>query len=229
MRVSEQGRPGRHANIVRRTARMEAFSDGVYAIAITLLVLDLSVPRSTTTDVASALRHEWPIYMAYVVSFASIGAAWLAHSAITEYLDHADSLLLRLNLLLLFFVSVLPFPTHLVANFLHNESGERVAVTVYGLNLLAISAMTSILWRYALAEGLVSDEKEDDDIRALTRKLNPSLASYVVAIAVGLAFPYVAVGIYLAIALFFLIPFRAIGRWLRRGRHRPASPPNATP
>jgi uncharacterized membrane protein len=208
---------------------MEAFSDGVFAIAITLLVLDLAVPRATESDVRGALLHEWPIYMAYVVSFASIGAAWLAHSAITEYLDHADSLLLRMNLLLLFFVSVLPFPTHIVATFLHNENGERVAVTVYGLNLLAISGMTSVLWRYALAGNLVSDEKEDEEIRALTRKLNPSLAFYVVAIGVGLAFPYVAVGLYLAIALFFLIPFRAVGHWIRHGRQRPSPPSNARP
>ena len=206
MPVSDEGRRSHRTNIVRRTVRMEAFSDGVYAIAITLLVLDITVPPSTTTHVASALAHQWPIYMAYVVSFASIGAAWLAHSAITEYLDHADSLLLRLNLLLLFFVSVLPFPTHMVANFVHSQNGERVAVTIYGLNLLAISAMTSVLWHYALSEGLVSGEKEDDEIRALTRKVTPGLAFYAVAIAIGLAFPYAAVGLYLAIALFVLLP-----------------------
>jgi len=208
-------------NIVRRTARMEAFSDGVYAIAIALLVLDLAVPRSSETDVGHALLHEWPIFMAYVVSFASIGAAWMAHSAITEYLDHADSLLLRLNLLVLFFVSLLPFPTHMLANFLHNDNAERVAVTIYGLNLLAMSASTSVLWHYALSEGLVSEEKEDEDVRALTRKINPGLAFYAVAIGVGLLWPRAAVGLYLVIALFVLVPFRAIGRWLRhRGRHR---------
>lgn len=190
---------------------MEAFSDGVYAIAITLLVLDLAVPRAGETDVAHALLHEWPIFMAYIVSFASIGASWLAHSAITEYLDRADSILLRINLLVLFFVSLLPFPTHMLANFLHNDSAERVAVTIYGINLLAMSAATSLMWRYALSEGLVSQEKEDEDVRALTAKLNPGLAFYAVAIA-----------------LFILIPFRAIGRWVRRGRRSGAQPTEST-
>jgi uncharacterized membrane protein len=199
---------------------MEAFSDGVFSIAITLLVLDLAVPRSSDVNVGSTLLHEWPIFLAYVVSFASIGATWLSHSAITEYLETADSILLRINLLVLFFVSLLPFPTHMVANFLHNENAERVAVTIYGLDLLAISAFTSVLWHYAVSEGLVSQEKEDEDIRALTAKLNPGLISYAVGIGIGLLAPRVAVTLYLVIALFVLIPFRAIARWVRRPRRR---------
>jgi uncharacterized membrane protein len=198
---------------------MEAFSDGVFAIASTLLVLDLVVPRSTETDVSHALLQEWPIFMAYLVSFASIGAAWLAHSAITEYLDAADTILLRINLLVLLFVSLLPFPTHMLANFLHNDDAERVAVTIYGMNLLAMSASTSLMWRYALWEGLVSKDKEDDDVRALTAKINPGLLFYVITIGLGLLFPRVAVALYLAIALFIVTPFRAIGRWVRHGRH----------
>jgi uncharacterized membrane protein len=195
---------------------MEAFSDGVFSIAITLLVLDLAVPQGTEENVLSTLLHEWPIFLAYVVSFASIGATWLNHSAITEYLDRADSILLRLNLLVLFFVSLLPFPTHMLANVLHNENAERVAVTIYGLNLLAISAFTSVLWHYAVSEHLVSQEKEDDDVRALTTKLNPGLVFYAVGIGIGLLAPNVAVALYLIIALFVLIPFRAIIQWVRR-------------
>ena len=216
--MSERGPRGHRPNISLRTSRMEAFSDGVFAIAITLLVLDLVVPGKGEPDVGHALLHEWPIFLAYVVSFASIGAAWLSHSTITEYLDHADSLLLRLNLLLLLFVSLLPFPTHVVANFLHNETAERIGVTIYGLNLLALSAFTSILWHYAVSEGLVSHEKEDDDVRALTAKLNPGLVSYAIGIGIGLLLPRVAVALYLAIALYILIPFRAILRWIRRDR-----------
>ena len=109
---------------------MEAFSDGVFSIAITLLVLDLVAPSVTGGSVGRRLIDEWPTYLAYLVSFASIGAAWLSHSTITEYLDRADSVLLRLNLLLLLFVSVLPFPTRMLGEYLRETGAERIAVTV---------------------------------------------------------------------------------------------------
>ena len=217
---SERGPARRGRNIRVRTSRMEAFSDGVFSIAITLLVLDLAIPDVAAGKVGPALANEWPIFLAYVVSFASIGATWLNHTTITEYLDRADSILLRLNLLVLFFVSLLPFPTHLVANYIHSEAAERIGVTIYGINLLAISAFTSILWHYAVSEGLVGRDKEDEDVRALTAKLNPGLISYAVGIGIGLLAPRVAVTLYLVIALFVLIPFRAILRWIRRPRGR---------
>ena len=154
------------------------------------------------------------------MSFATIGQAWLGHSVITEYLDRADSILLRLNLVLLFFVSLLPFPTHLVAEYLRTEHAERIAVTVYGLNLLAISAFTSILWHYALAEHLVRQGDREGDVRALTTKLDPSLASNAVAIGLGLLRPNAAVVLYLVTALFVIIPFRTVFRQIRPGRKR---------
>jgi hypothetical protein len=88
---------------------MEAFSDGIFAIASTLLVLDLAIPP-TTSDVAQKLRQQWPMYLAYLVSFTSIGQAWLNHSVITDYLDRADSILTRLNLVLLFLSRCCRFP-----------------------------------------------------------------------------------------------------------------------
>ena len=200
-----------------RTSRMEALSDGIFAIASTLLVLDLAIP-AVSSDVGRSLLHQWPTYLAYLVSFATIGNAWLNHSVITEYLERADAILLRLNLVLLFFVSVLPFPTHMVAEYLSNNSAERIAVTVYGLNLLAIGAFTSLTWHYALAEHLIRRDNSEDDVRAISAKLDPSLASYAVAIGIGLLWPQVAVVLYLAIALFVIIPFRAVFRRLRQVR-----------
>jgi uncharacterized membrane protein len=200
-----------------RTSRMEALSDGIFAIASTLLVLDLAIP-AVSSDVGRSLLHQWPTYLAYLVSFATIGNAWLNHSVITEYLERADAILLRLNLVLLFFVSVLPFPTHMLADYLSNSSAERIAVTVYGLNLLAIGAFTSLTWHYALAEHLIRRDNSEDDVRAISAKLDPSLASYAVAIGIGLLWPQVAVVLYLAIALFVIIPFRAVSRRLRQVR-----------
>jgi len=139
-----------------RTTRLEAFSDGVFAIAITLLVLEISVPLGSQEHLLGAILDEWPSYLAYLVSFATIGAVWLAHSAITEHLEGADPTFLRLNLLLLFCVSFIPFPTRLLAENFGSEEAVRVAVTVYGINLLLASLATSALWAWATSRSRCS-------------------------------------------------------------------------
>ena len=191
---------------------MEAFSDGVFAIAITLLILEIAVPAGSEEDLWGALGDLWPSYLAYLVSFATVGAVWIAHTVITEYLDHADSVLLRLNLLLLVLISFLPFPTKLLAEFVHEREPVRVAATVYGINLLLAMVMVSVIWRYAVRAGLVQPDLADDDVKTLTKRLTPTLGVYVVMILVGLFLPVVAVFGYLAIALFILIPFSAVRR-----------------
>ena len=216
--MSDTGPADVRRRISLRTTRMEAFSDGIFAIAATLLVLDLVIPAVTSKDVGHQLAEQWPSYIAYLVSFATIGNAWLNHSVITEYLDRADAILLRLNLALLFFVSVLPFPTHMLAEYLPSAGDERIAVTVYGLNLLAISAFIAIVWHYALWQRLVTKDNSQDDVRALTSKLDPSLVSYAAVIGLGLWQPKVAVVLYFAIALFMIIPFRAVLQEARRRR-----------
>jgi uncharacterized membrane protein len=189
---------------------MEAFSDGVFAIAITLLVLEIGVPAGSEDDLLRALGNQWPSYLAYLVSFATIGAVWLSHTVITEYLDHADSVFLRLNLLLLLVVSFLPFPTRLLAEYSDEAELERVAATVYGLNLLVSLMLVSITWRYAVHAQLVRLDIADQDVRTLTKRLTPTLGFYVVMIVVGLFLPAVAVLGYLAIAIYILIPFGAL-------------------
>ena len=125
------------------TTRMEAFSDGVFSIAATLLVLDIAIhPPGTALE---QVLHAWPFYLAYVVSFLTIGAGWLGHTRLTDRLARTDPLLLRINLLLLLVVAFLPFPTKLVADALHHESSERVFVTMYGLALLQ-SASSGSPW-----------------------------------------------------------------------------------
>ena len=123
------------------------------------------------------------------MSFASVGAVWIAHSTITDHLERVDSVLLRLNLLLLFFVSVLPFPTRMLAEYIRGYGPERIAVTIYGINLLAMSAMTSVVWRHAVGEGMLSGEHPQDEVQEVTKKLTPSLGFYAAAIAIGLLAP----------------------------------------
>jgi uncharacterized membrane protein len=199
-----------------RTHRLEGLSDGVFAIAITLLVLDLAVPGARQ-ELLHAFFREWPAYLAYVVSFSSIGAIWLGHSVITEYLERADSTLLRLNLLLLLFVSFLPFPTRLVAEYLGARHNERVATTIYGLTLLAAAFLLWVLWRYAVRAGLVRPDADDVEISELTVRLTPGLAFYGVLIVLGLFVPEVAVAGYLAVAVYFIVPLHRHSHLVQRG------------
>ncbi len=198
--------------------RLEAFSDGVFAIAITLLVLELSVSETAESDLLGAILHQWPAYLAYITSFLTIGVFWLQHSAVTNALRAADSMLYRINLLVLLLASFLPFPTKLVGQFVDDRDAERVAVVFYGLALLALDLALTAFIRYAaeqrslLREG-ITDEAID---AALLRQ--PSYAFYGGACVVGLLLPAVGVGLFLAIALYLAVPGRTLRRLLRRGR-----------
>src|SRR5215216_2344432 len=193
---------------VVRLSRMEAFSDGVFAIAITLLVLELSVPEGSEGQLLSAVLSLWPSYLAYLVSFATIGATWLGHNTITHYMHGANTAFLRLNLALLLLVSFLPFPTKLLAENLGSRDDEKVAATIYGITLLGAMLLLSLLWLQALRANLIHPDMGDEEIKLLTARLRPSLALYLVLIVVGLFTPLVATIGYLVIAFFLIFPLR---------------------
>ena len=194
------------------TRRLEAFSDGVFAIAITLLVLEISVPEGSEENLLRAVLAQWPSYLAYVVSFATIGVTWLEHNAITDYMEYADNIGVRVNLLLLLLVSFLPFPTRLVAEYVGERDAERVAATLYGANLMLIAVVLFVLWRYVVREGHIRTDVADEDIRILTRRLTPGFAGYVGLLILGLFLPTVAVIGYFAVALYLLIPVAVFRR-----------------
>jgi uncharacterized membrane protein len=131
---------------------------------------------------------------------------------ITEHLERADAMLVRLNLLLLMVVSFLPFPTALIAEYGGDDDAGRVATTVYGITLLVAAFLVSLLWRYAVGARLARPELADDSVRTLTIRLTPGLAGYVVMIVLGLFFPTLAVLGYLAIAVLLLVPFSLLRR-----------------
>lgn len=191
---------------------MEAFSDGVFAIAITLLVLEIAVPAGSARDLWSAVLDEWPSYLAYLVSFSTVGAVWVGHTVITEFLVRATPVLIRLNLLLLMVVSFLPFPTKLLAEYVGDDRPERVAATIYGLNLLLTAVLLSVIWRYAVREGLIRSDIADENVKVITRRLTPGLVGYLVMIMLGLFLPVVAVVGYFVIAVYNLIPIRDLRR-----------------
>src|SRR5205814_5668000 len=123
------------------TGRTEAFSDGVFAIAITLLVLDIRVAPTEFHELGRAIIDQWPSYLGYATSFITIGGIWLAHHGVFRRLRYANNQVMRINLVLLMAVSFLPYPTRLVADAIHDERAERAAVLFYGANLLAISLL----------------------------------------------------------------------------------------
>jgi uncharacterized membrane protein len=210
--VSPTGDPAEPPESARRTRtqRFEALSDGVFAIAITLLVLDLAVPSTphSSHHLLNAIADEWPGYLGYLVSFSTIGAIWLGHNALTDYLEQADSFLLRLNLLLLLFVSFLPFPTRLLGEYVTTGRAEKVASTFYGLTLLICAGLLSLLWRYAWHAHLVRPDVHDEELSLLRARLTPGLVGYLVVIALGLFVPIAALIGYLLIALYFVFPVR---------------------
>jgi uncharacterized membrane protein len=198
--------------------RMEAFSDGVLAIAVTLLVLDVAIrPPGSPTE---QFFRGWPSYLAYVVSFLTIGAAWIGHHALTDRLKGVDPLFLRLNLLFLLAVSFLPFPTRLVAEALDKSTAwQRMAAVVYGLTLLVIRLLGSALTGYTRREGLRQSGPDEPDAQEAHKKFRYVVAAYVVTILLALVVPMVTIILYFAIAIFLVVPFRSIASEVFRGRH----------
>ena len=133
------------------TNRLEAFSDGVFAIAITLLVLEIKVPPPSTA-LGAELLNLWPSYLAYVVSFLVIGAIWINHHAMFKHIVRVDGMLLLLNVLHLMLIAFLPFPTAVFAEAFHRGTDEPVAAAFYGGILTVIGIFVNVMWRYATHE-----------------------------------------------------------------------------
>jgi len=184
------------------TGRIEAFSDGVFAIALTLLVFDLAVPASSFDDLWRGIAHEWPSYLAYMTSFITIGGLWMAHLAIFRRLQSANATIMRLNLLVLMGVAFLPFPTGLMAKAIRDTNAERAAVVFYGVTLLVISILLRVLWDAIVANPeLLDPGVNTDEIKPIRRSATPNIGFYAAAIALALLLPKAAVFGYLAIAI----------------------------
>src|SRR5437773_9991221 len=166
-----------------RTTRLEAFSDGVFAIAATLLVLELRVPPDTT-DLVGALLRLWPAYAAYLVSFLTIGIIWVNHHTLLEHCTRVDRRFLYLNLLLLLAVGIGPFPPALVDQYILSEHGATAALVVYGLGAVLIALAFPGIFLYPPHDHrLVGDKAGARAIRAEGRLFPLGLATYAVGIA----------------------------------------------
>lgn len=187
------------------TERLEAFSDAVFAIAITLLVLEIAVPEEHTDGLAHALAAQWPTYLAYVVSFFIIGIIWINHHAVFSAFDRADRTLLMLNLLLLAWVALIPWPTSLIATYMR-EGGEdeQVAALVYAGTMAGMGITFSALWIYATRRRrLVAEWLSDDQIRARTARFVLGAPLYLVAMAASSIAAVVSVAIIGVLAVYY--------------------------
>ncbi|MGZ4291958.1 MAG: TMEM175 family protein [Gaiellaceae bacterium] len=185
------------------TGRFETYSDGVFAIAATLLVLSFSV-KSGLHDLGSHLLHLWPSYLAYATSFLTIGIIWMNHHYCVETIARADRTLMFLNLLLLLTVAFLPFPTRLVAQYLQHD-GEQVAVYVYDATFVLMAVIYNVWWRYASnGRRLIADSVPDSALRAINRAFAPGVPMYAIAFLVAIWSPLASVALTFAIAAFYL-------------------------
>jgi uncharacterized membrane protein len=203
--------PTRREREEKDTARLEAFSDGVFAIAITLLVLELKLPAGSGS-LGRQLVAQWPSYLAYVTSFATIGIMWLNHHRLFTLIHRVDHWLPVLNGLLLLGVSVVPFPTQLVASYL-GHPGERLAVGVYGGTYIYIAFAFNALWRYASSArrkpSLIRLPHDAPEVTAIHRQYLAGPAVYTGATLLSIWHAKVALSVMLALAVYFLLPPRA--------------------
>ncbi|HEU5005795.1 MAG TPA: TMEM175 family protein [Jatrophihabitantaceae bacterium] len=177
------------------TGRVEAFSDGVFAIAITLLVLELHGPvqdvsKHRSVSLWSGLVKEWPQFAAYLTSFAIIGIMWVNHHSMFSTIVRSDRPLLFLNLLLLLWTSLLPFPTSLVADHLRGGGQDAaVAEAIYGANLTLSAIAFSLIWMHAVRGGRLTGVRLERraEWAAVGRF---SVGTFVYAATIGLAFLY---------------------------------------
>jgi uncharacterized membrane protein len=188
-----------------RTGRLEAFSDGVFAIAITLLALEL--PRPEGDDLWHELGAQWEAYAAFIVSFLTIGIIWVNHHALIDRISNADRGLLFLNLLLLMWVSLIPWPTGLVAEHLTDDGAEAATVVFSGV-FLGMALSFSAVWVRALRRGHLA-ELTVAQRRHLTRRNALGWTFYVVALLLAFVAPIGSLALNFAIALYYLLPDRA--------------------
>ena len=189
------------------TARLETFSDGVFAIAITLLVLLFERPHlSEGQTLGHVLLHQWPSYASYVVSFVTIGIIWVNHHTLFRHIVRVDRLFLFLNVLFLMAVAFIPYPTSLVAQFIRSSHDARPAALLYGITMTLMAIFLNTLWQYA-ARGyrLLAPDADRREVSGITRSYWPGAAIYGSATLVALWSPTASVIGYALIAAFYVL------------------------
>ena len=190
-----------------KTSRVEALSDGVFAIAMTILVLNISVPTAETVSVdrlPDALRQVGPQVIVYIISFVNLGVLWVGQHNQYHFINRADRWFLWINILYLLLISFMPLATELLGHYpLH-----RLALVVYGTNLIAATLVLALHWHYAAAGGRLVRTGLSPRVVALAhRRILGSAGAYTVALLLSLMVPVVSLALFLAVPLFNVLPF----------------------
>jgi len=202
------------------TGRIEAFSDGVFAIAITLLIIEIAVPHAAVTEsLSEKLVELWPSYLGYAISFIVIGTVWANHRNRFRFIVRSDHVLLFLNVLFLMCVAFIPFPTALLAEYIREEEHRITAVAVYSGTLAVTAVFFTVLWLYAAGNYRLVDQRADPSmLRAMTRRFVLSMLLYVLAFALAFVSAVASLALIVILALIFVLPEPEGSRSSRRRR-----------
>jgi uncharacterized membrane protein len=200
------------------TNRLETFADGVFAIAATLLILNVDAQVSGQSGaLSSRLLHIWPSYVAYGVSFLTIGIIWVNHHTVMAQVGRADRTFLFMTVMFLMCVAFIPFPTRLVAEHIRNE-GARAAALAYGITLTATAVMFQVAWLYAsLGNRLLREDHDPRTVSGITRSYLPGPWIYLAATLISIISPTVGVILFAAIAALYILESSLFGRTKQRG------------
>lgn len=192
------------------TGRLEAFSDGVFAIAITLLVLDLKVPHDLPDgpSLLRALLRQWPNYIAFLTSFGTIGIMWINHHRLFTLIKRSDQALLALNGLLLLGVTAVPFTTALVAEYIQRR-GDHVAAMVYNGTFTILAVVFNVLWRYASHKNrLLHPNAGPTTVNAISRAYAVGPPAYLLSFVLAWVSVPASLAMNIALAVYFALPSR---------------------
>jgi uncharacterized membrane protein len=201
----------------KETGRLEAFSDGVFAVAITLLVLNIKIPGIDVplsklpddTHLWPALLNEWPMLAAYATSFATIGVMWLNHHRLYQHIKRTNTVLLLLNLLLLLVIAFIPVPTALLAEYILRPD-QHAAAIVYSATFLAMACCFYVLWRYASYRNrLLGKNVDPHAVEAINRQFMFGPVSYLIVFGIAFINTPVTIILQFLLALYFALPGRS--------------------
>jgi uncharacterized membrane protein len=190
--------------------RLEAFSDGVFAIAITLLILEVKIPHLQDVgpnSLAQQLLQLWPSYGAYILSFVMIGIYWANHHYICRYFVRSDHAFNLLHVLFLMCVAFIPFPTAILGQYVTHPESQRTAVAFYALGMLLPAFTWLLIWLYAsCGHRLLEPTLDSRFVHRLTRQFIVSNVLYAGALAVACWLPLVSLAICVGLTLLYLLP-----------------------
>ena len=194
-----------------QTSRVEAFSDGVFAIAVTLLILAVGIENAPHGDLGAYLLDLWPAYLAYAVSFLTIGIMWVNHHLLFDNFASVDRPMLLLNILLLMLIAFVPFPTRIAAEFARSEVDRRNAALLYGITLTATAILFFTLWMYG-SRRLLRADADPVVVSGITRSYLPGAPLYATATLLAFVNSIASLVMFAAIALFYALSAALFGR-----------------